>query len=923
MEPPRMEQPWFEQPRMEPPRFEQPRMEPPRFEQPRMEPPCFEQPRMDQPWFEQPRMEPPRFEPRMEPPWIGQPQFGFPRAEPFQPRIGQPEVGFRVEPPQRFGPIRDEPYREQAKLLLGMPRYRQILSVLGKKLRKNSSPTLPEVGYVKIAIDGLNFELRKKFEGITFIDLFELSERAFRFEGLLKEENQRKNSSYGTYYQDPNYEIDLAEYIVQDKIDRNVLKFPEIPQESMAVDADPFPFVDVNTTSVDLSSLMPHKNLHIKNNKSKVNLLQAFGPQERQLVQEMSNLKIERSATTGQSSSAKVSGRSLSIKDNNVHADKRKNVACPIGQPIISYKEMLRKEPLKVSSESDKDDTICERCSHILAKCFSRTKKEDNYKPQKAEEPRHDSQHEQPKMTRSRQIFSMNSQNGSIRLGSQYEQPRVARSRLGSQYEQPRVARSRLGSQYEQPRVARSRLGPQYEQTKMVQSKPNPHHTLDSRFKSIRKPRMMRPPVSKTGRWVTLETSGLKPIHKQEYKYGYNPYFSRMTRTQRRRWIRQQAALHQESKKHLNISEDLMLEKEDITGATTKNIATPRINGTSHKLQNTETKPCQSKDSTKTQDSHKRLEKNSENAESETEYEEAKTSRILVGPQKSQVVQVWFGRKKRSPRGRKEAEDNLIEAEQSQETPIRSVQSSSIKDAEDIKSIEDSEGIKDIEDVENIGDIEDMEDIENIEDVGDIEDMEDIENIEEIDTFENSEGIDDIREIESQKPKNGKTLSCNVITLPKEFMATTWVQREEDARGAVPILLAEDEECQDTELPGLSRKLVEHRLPIKEGFQPFQQAPRRMAPDITLKIKEEIERLVRAGFIRPVRNINMATPKDEYPIPVADLLVDGASGYKVLSFMDGHSGYNQIFIAESDVLKTAFRCPRSIGTMLGLHIKEL
>jgi hypothetical protein len=46
------------------------------------------------------------------------------------------------------------------------------------------------------------------------------------------------------------------------------------------------------------------------------------------------------------------------------------------------------------------------------------------------------------------------------------------------------------------------------------------------------------------------------------------------------------------------------------------------------------------------------------------------------------------------------------------------------------------------------------------------------------------------------------------------------------------------------EMQGLSRKLVEHRLPIKEGFQPFQQAPRRMAPDITLKIKEEIERLV-------------------------------------------------------------------------------
>ena len=58
----------------------------------------------------------------------------------------------------------------------------------------------------------------------------------------------------------------------------------------------------------------------------------------------------------------------------------------------------------------------------------------------------------------------------------------------------------------------------------------------------------------------------------------------------------------------------------------------------------------------------------------------------------------------------------------------------------------------------------------------------------------------------------------------------------------------------------------------------------------------------------------MATPKDEYPMPVADLLVDGASGYKVLSLMDGHSSYNQIFIAKNDVHKIAFRCPSSIGT---------
>ena len=77
-----------------------------------------------------------------------------------------------------------------------------------KRNRTRCHTTLPEAEYVKITIDGLNFELRKKFEGITFIYLFELLERVSRFEGLLKEENQRKNSSYKT-----NYEIDLAEYV--------------------------------------------------------------------------------------------------------------------------------------------------------------------------------------------------------------------------------------------------------------------------------------------------------------------------------------------------------------------------------------------------------------------------------------------------------------------------------------------------------------------------------------------------------------------------------------------------------------------------------------------------------------------------------------------------------------------------------------
>ncbi|OMO49394.1 Integrase, catalytic core [Corchorus capsularis] len=56
-----------------------------------------------------------------------------------------------------------------------------------------------------------------------------------------------------------------------------------------------------------------------------------------------------------------------------------------------------------------------------------------------------------------------------------------------------------------------------------------------------------------------------------------------------------------------------------------------------------------------------------------------------------------------------------------------------------------------------------------------------------------------------------------------------------------------------------------------------------------------------------------ATPKDEYPMPVVNLLGDGAAQQKFLSFMDGDSGDNQIYIAEEDVRKTAFRCFGEIG----------
>jgi hypothetical protein len=61
------------------------------------------------------------------------------------------------------------------------------------------------------------------------------------------------------------------------------------------------------------------------------------------------------------------------------------------------------------------------------------------------------------------------------------------------------------------------------------------------------------------------------------------------------------------------------------------------------------------------------------------------------------------------------------------------------------------------------------------------------------------------------------------------------------------------------------------------------------------------------------RDLNRATLMDGYPMTVADLLVDAAIEHKVISFMDGNAGYNQIIMAIEDISKTAFRCPGHIG----------
>src|SRR4026207_421772 len=141
-----------------------------------------------------------------------------------------------------------------------------------------------------------------------------------------------------------------------------------------------------------------------------------------------------------------------------------------------------------------------------------------------------------------------------------------------------------------------------------------------------------------------------------------------------------------------------------------------------------------------------------------------------------------------------------------------------------------------------------------------------------------------------------------------------------------------------TEMPGLDRSIIEHQLPLKKGFRPFQQRARQMKAEVLEEVKKEVEKMLDAVFIRPCRyaewissvvlvqkkdgrwrvcvdfrDLNRATPKDEYPMPVAETLINAAAGHKMMSFMDGNAGYNQIFMAPEDVNKTAFRILGAVG----------
>ena len=130
---------------------------------------------------------------------------------------------------------------------------------------------------------------------------------------------------------------------------------------------------------------------------------------------------------------------------------------------------------------------------------------------------------------------------------------------------------------------------------------------------------------------------------------------------------------------------------------------------------------------------------------------------------------------------------------------------------------------------------------------------------------------------------------------------------------------------------GIDPTIITHRLNVSPSFKPVKQKRRSFPPDRKKTINEEVGKLLQAGAIREVEypewlanvvlvkkangkrrlyidftDINRACPKDSFPLPLIELIVDATAGHELLSFMDAFYGYNQISMDPNDQEKTSF-----------------
>ncbi|XP_021863719.1 uncharacterized protein [Spinacia oleracea] len=133
------------------------------------------------------------------------------------------------------------------------------------------------------------------------------------------------------------------------------------------------------------------------------------------------------------------------------------------------------------------------------------------------------------------------------------------------------------------------------------------------------------------------------------------------------------------------------------------------------------------------------------------------------------------------------------------------------------------------------------------------------------------------------------------------------------------------------EMPGIDPAVAVHKLNVDSAMKPVRQKKMNHGEARNLAAVAEVQKLMDAGFIRPCQypdwvanvglvpkpngtwrmcvdytNLNKACPKDSFPLPKIDRLVDSTAGHAMMSFMDAYSGFHQIPLWPEDQKKTSF-----------------
>jgi hypothetical protein len=129
----------------------------------------------------------------------------------------------------------------------------------------------------------------------------------------------------------------------------------------------------------------------------------------------------------------------------------------------------------------------------------------------------------------------------------------------------------------------------------------------------------------------------------------------------------------------------------------------------------------------------------------------------------------------------------------------------------------------------------------------------------------------------------------------------------------------------------IPREVIKHCLKINPNARPVSQKPHRLSVERQDFIQKEVRKLLDAGFIEEVHHpiwlanlvivpkvngklrmcinytsLNKACPKDPYPVPCIDQILDSTSGCDLLPFLDAYSGFHQIQMSREDRKHTAF-----------------